>query len=107
MGEELASQLSNAFKFKFSFSKVIELTRFLCQLVSNAEVYYPLLALSRQHKIHHQPVLGVNAVNILISVMQISPKSSQCCKQFYSDLVFLFCSYSIQETSSNQHFIDR
>jgi len=44
MGEELDSQLSNAFKFKLCFSKVIELTHFLCQIVSNAEVYYPLLA---------------------------------------------------------------
>lgn len=81
MEEELDSQLSNAFKFTLSFSKVFELTRFLLQIVSNAEVYYPLLALSRHHKIHHQPVHGVNAVSVLISVMQIGSKISECCTQ--------------------------
>lgn len=47
MGEELDSQLSNAFKFKLPISKVIELMHFLYQIVSNAEVYYLLLTFLR------------------------------------------------------------
>lgn len=66
----------------YLFSKVIERMHFLYQIVSNAEVYYLLLTFLRLTiKIHHQPVLAVNAVNMLISIMQISSKISEYCKQ--------------------------
>lgn len=65
MKEELESQLSNAFKFKFSFSQVIEISHVKLFQVLKSTIRY--LFLKIYHKTHHQPVLGVNADNMLIT----------------------------------------